>query len=246
MRSLSCSFLLIAFLALSCHHFTNGSDAARPDAVPDSLAEKVMGVYSGNFNKGIITLNLNYISGKNVSGYDMHKGLRRNINGTVSSDGGLLQFVLKEPGDNPFDGTFRFSLDTTSFKIDGQWVAIDSAKVKPRKLLLSRKIDSLMETNTWATEATYDTSLTFKKDGSCEYEFYERPADSTSQLITIRGNYEKKVDTFRIEWEKNSHTPAQSMKLVEKHITHRTDSGEEYESVALLGHGLRLVIFEGD
>jgi hypothetical protein len=245
MRYLSCCFVLIAFLTLSCHHNSTESSDARQNGVSGAVAEKVMGIYTGKFNKGIITLALNYISGKSVSGYDLHRGLRRNINGTVSADGPQLQFVLKEPGDNPFDGTFYFSLDTASMKIDGKWVATDSVKVKPRKLLLSRKTDSLMENNTWVTEITRDTSLTFKLNGGCEYTFYENPGDSTSQLITIRGNYEKNVDTFKIEWEKNSHTPAQSMKLIEKHITHKTDDSE-YELLFLEGHGLRLVIDEGD
>jgi len=75
------------------------------------------GTYSGLYSKGLITLAINYISGSTASGYNLHKGLRRNINGPVELKGGQLNFVLKEPGGNPYDGTFYLSLDTASLKI---------------------------------------------------------------------------------------------------------------------------------
>ena len=53
------------------------------------------GTYSGSFDQGYITIVLNYISGKNVSGYNLHKGVRRSINGSLQPDASkqfLFQF----------------------------------------------------------------------------------------------------------------------------------------------------------
>lgn len=232
-------------LCFGCHHAGDKAGGLQSAGVSTAIAQKTMGIYSGNFNKGLITLVINYISGRTVSGYNIHKGLRRNINGQVSQDGGQLNFVLKEPGDNPFDGTFYFSLDTTSLKIKGKWVPIDSVKITTKKLALSRR-EADPDAFTWTSAGGGDTTLTFLDNGACEYSFYERPQDSTSQLITVRGNYDKKADTFKIEWPKNIHTPAQTMKLVEEHRKMKTEEGEEYERVLLRGQGWEFVIMEGD
>lgn len=206
-----------------------------------------MGAYSGSFNKGFMTLVINYISGKTVSGYNIHKGLRRNFNGELSRVGSGLNFVLKEPGDNPFDGTFYFTLDTATLLIKGKWVAKDSVKIKPKQLALSRRPETEENNlNQWTTVGGGDTTLNFNTNGTCEYTLYERPEDSTSQLITVRGNYEQKKDTFRIEWGKNTHTPAQSMKMIILHSKIKGDDGEEYEEVRLAGHGLEFRVFVGD
>jgi hypothetical protein len=248
MRPQSCAVILLIAFSLSCHP-TPGSNANAGGlpGIPAAIAQKAAGVYTGNFNKGLITLVINYISGKNVSGYDIHKGLRRNVNGVVRQDGSQLDFVLKEPGGSPYDGTFYFSLDTTSLKIKGKWVPLDSSKITTEKLALSRKEEGVMDIYQWTTAGGRgDTTLTFNENGSCEYSFYERAHDSTSQLITVRGNFDKKADTFKIEWQKNSYTPLQAMKLVKGTRKIKNDQGDEYESDFLRGQGWEFVTFEGD
>jgi len=242
--------LFSCLLYASCNQPSTQGDLSAKDG-PVLNTEKIMGIYSGRFDKGLITLVINYISGKNVSGYNMHKGLRRNINGTVTTADGQLQFVLKEPGDNPFDGTFYFSLDTTTLKINGRWIPFDSSKTTAKTMALARRkqwkdLDSEYVYE-WQTPTSRDTSLLFNDDGSCEYAFYERPGDSTSQVITIRGTYEQEKDTaFKIEWQKNTHTPAQAMKLI-KTTTYIKDStsNESYPHTVLKGHGWELIPFEG-
>ncbi len=55
--------------------------------------------------------------------------------------------------------------------------------------------------------------LNFSVDGTCQLEYY--PAkDSNAQLVTVRGNYVQKEDTFRIDWQRNDRLPALSMRLV--------------------------------
>lgn len=245
MRPQSCGIMLLIALSLSCHHASRNDKTSL--GIPAAIAGKVMGLYTGNFSKGMITVTINYISGKNVSGYNVHKGLRRNINGEGVLNGNRLDFVLKEPGDNLSDGTFYFSIDTSSLKINGRWVAKDSLKISPKKLALSRKEKlELLENYGWTTSGSNDTTITFNTDNTCSYDFYERAHDSTSQLITVMGNFEVKGDTFRIEWQKNVYTPAQTMKLIEIHQKKKTDEGEEYETLTLEGQGWKFVPFEGD
>jgi len=213
-----CFFLVLSFIA--CHQRPTAASAtgATVAGLPDSLAEKAMGTYSGQFGKGLITVVINYISGRTVSGYDIHKGLRRNFNGEVTQLDNFLNFVVKEPGDNRYDGAFSLSLDTTSWNLKGEWVPVDSTKAKSKELTLTRKIEdgSHSSWDVWLANGSYDSLLSFEANGICKFEFYNGPEDSVSQLTTIKGNYEwdEKENTYRIEWEKNSHLSPQSMKLI--------------------------------
>jgi hypothetical protein len=210
MKPLMCCFFLVLFF-WACHQRPASAVTQLPAGISDSLAEKTMGIYTGQFSKGLITIVINYISGRTVSGYDIHKGLRRNINGQVTQQGDLLNFVLKEPGNHPFDGTFSFALDTVKWKIKGKWTPIDSAKMQVRQLALSRKTEAETEfTGSWVTGR--DSTLMLNGDGTCSFELYERPADSTSQLIRVKGNYFISGKECRIEWEKNDRFS--SMKLI--------------------------------
>jgi hypothetical protein len=214
-----CLFPVLLFTACHQRPASATSDGAVRAGLSDSLAKKAMGTYSGQFGKGLITVVINYISGRTVSGYDIHKGLRRNFNGEVTQLDNFLHFVVKEPGDNRYDGAFSISLDTTSWKITGKWVPVDSTKGKSKELVLSRKIDDESTMwDVWLANGSYDSLLTFETNGICKFEFYSGPEDSVSQLTTVKGNYELnesgKGKAYLIEWEKNSPLSPQSMKLI--------------------------------
>ena len=214
MRSKSCFLLLVAIFALSCHSGQREDSAQQ--GVSDSMASTELGRYSGHFSKGLITLVINYISGSVASGYEVHKGLRRNLNGQVEQKGGSLVFVLKEPGGNPFDGTFFITLDSLTEKITGTWVPVDSVKTHTHTgpVELARVEKSKQDEDDYGDEWGSDIGdLTFYKDGTCTLEYYPSEADN-SQLKTVRGSYEQKADTFFIEWQNNDHTPALKMKVI--------------------------------
>lgn len=238
---LCCLFLVLSFWA--CHQRPAPSDIFISTGLPDSVADKGTGTYSGFFGKGLITVVINYISGRTVSGYDIHKGLRRNFNGEVTQQGRLLHFVLKEPGDNRYDGTFSIDLDSDSGKITGRWVPIDSAKARTRQLTLTRKNeDESMYGDEWLANGSYDSLLIFRRNGVCTFEFYNGPGDSTSQLTTIKGNYEldEKEKIYRIEWEKNNYLNPPSMKLNIEPEKEGNDS-VEFMPRTLRGNGWRFV-----
>ena len=214
-----CLFPVLFFSACHQRPAAATSAGATVPGLSDSLAEKAMGTYSGQFGKSLITVVINYISGRTVSGYDIHKGLRRNFNGEVTQLGNFLHFVVKEPGDNRYDGGFSLSLDTASWKMTGKWVPVDSTKAKSKELTLARKIeDDSNSWDVWLANGSYDSLLTFEANGVCKFEFYTGPEDSASQLTTVKGNYELnqngKEKAYRIEWEKNGYLTPQSMKLI--------------------------------
>jgi len=209
-------------------------------AVSDSLAQKAMNSYTGHLGDGLITVVINYISGDAVSGYAIQRGRRRNFNGDVHLQGAVLHFRLEEAGDQP--GKFTFHLDTVSWKMSGQASCGEESwplkAVKPTGWRYGLN-------NTWVSAGVVDfrdSILTLGFDGLCDFKFYERPWDSTSQMITIRGNYERlggNTESYRVEWEENSYLKAASDVLVVKEEKIRN-----YTRTVLTGNaGLRLVRF---
>ena len=207
MRSKSCYTVLFIVLFLSCH--PHGTATGEGPGIPDSLAVRIRGTYNGHFKEGLMTLVINYISDSIVSGYDLHKGRRRNVNGSVLQKGDRLEFLLKEPGNNALDGTFYLSMDTTSRNIAGKWIpAGDSTKVHTGALDLRRwdkDTSANQPSGTWYGDMG---SISFNTEmGTCELG-YSPDNIPSAKTTTILGNYWQKKDTFYIEWEPNKLLPA--------------------------------------
>lgn len=233
MRFLSFGTTVLVLFCVACHQHEPGvgGDAGMASAkdVSKQLTDKItVGTYSGHYSKGLLTLAINYFSGNIASGYDIHKGLRRNLNGSVEQKEGRLEFVLKEPGGNPYDGTFYLSLDTASDKISGKWVPTDAKMAKAGPLELVRSVYEHPE----ITQEEYSSdlgTLNFAEQGVCTLEYYPgmdsiNERDANAQLITIRGSYEVKGDSIRIDWQRNSRTPTLIMRLVIQPGAEGTDS----------------------
>ena len=237
-----CSFccLIAILLALSACQQHQPPAATANTGVSDALASRMLGAYAGKYSKGMIRLFINYISGNTASGYNIHKGLRRNINGQVEQKGGQLQFVLKEPGGNPYDGIFYLTLDTLSQKVTGKWIPTDSSKAHAGELNLSRVNEPGTDesedfiTADWEGELGH---LSFSTDGTVDLEYHPNGGEN-SQLITVHGNYEHQGDTLRIEWQRNSRTPVLKMKLVQKPYVEGSDS-VEFQPPRLEGNGVK-------
>lgn len=203
---------LLAMLLFSCRLHTT-VDAPAGSGVSDSLAARIRGTYNGHFKQGMMTLVINYLSDNTVSGYDLQKEERRNVNGTVQQKGGQLQFTLKEPGNQPLDGTFYLSMDTSSLAVTGKWVPQDSSKVHTGWLDLKRwDVDTSGEyiTRSWQDDQSV---LSFNDNGTCTLT-YSKPGAPDGPGTTIWGDYEQKRDTLFIDWQPNQHLPAQKMRLV--------------------------------
>ena len=204
---------LLAMLFFSCHLHTTG-DALSGPGVSDSLAARIRGTYNGHFKQGMMTLVINYLSDSNVSGYDLQKEERRNVNGTVQQKGGRLEFTLKEPGNQPLDGTFYLSMDTTSRAVTGKWVPQDSSKVHTGSLDLKRWDKDTTEEYIYGSWNGDLGNISFNTDnGTCTLT-YDKPGAPGDREITIWGDFEQKRDTLFIDWQPNHHLPAQQMRLV--------------------------------
>ena len=59
--------------------------------------ERIKGTYIGDFKGSPIAITLNYVSNNHASGYNVHKGLTRNVSGTVEASKDGLHLVLEEP-----------------------------------------------------------------------------------------------------------------------------------------------------
>jgi hypothetical protein len=242
---------MIIFAAIAgCHGRSSGTaapgdhdPAGQSLRIPDSLAQKAMHTYIGHLGDGLITVVINYISGDVASGYAVQRGRRRNFNGGAQLQGASLHFELETTGDQP--EKFEIDLDTLSRKIAGR--ASQGGEWRQLKGVPRPDTVNYASGGTWvATRLTImsdfrDSILTFGADGLCDFKFYQRPWDSTSQMITLRGNYEKlggKEDGYRVEWEENSYlkAAADTMVVKEKKIG-------RYKSQVLTGNGLNLVRF---
>jgi hypothetical protein len=236
---------LLVMLFFSCHLHTPGDAlsgsgvSGQATGVSKNFTDGItVGTWSGHYSKGLLTLAINYISGNIASGYDIHKGLRRNLNGSVEQKGGLLEFVLREPGGNPYDGTFYLSLDTATGKISGKWIPTDAAMAKAGPLELARSTyeHSEMDEDPWVNNLG---TLSFHREGVCTLEYYPGEdslgnKDPNAQLVTVKGSYEIKGDTIRIDWQRNNRTPTLNMQLIMRQGREGTDSTE---SVAPLLEG---------
>lgn len=205
--------LLATFLAFSCGSRKTAGPPVKPDVSAD-YALNGQGIYSGHYSKGILRLEINYISGNIASGFDLHKGLRRNLNGRAEEKDGKLLFELHEPGGNPTDGTFYLTLDSAGWTITGTWVPSDPSKAKGGPVELT-KVDAAWRRRVDEEETPWTGDLgdlVFHNDGTCELSYYL--TQGSEQLTTIRGSFERSADTVRIEWQYNTHVPALKMKLV--------------------------------
>ena len=186
-----------------------------PVTTPSFDTGRAIGNYSGNFGKGIVYLAVNYANSDIVSGFDYHRGVRRNLNGTAVLRGDHLELTLREPGDNGQDGTFILEMDTVMKSIQGKWTPLHRGD--DREVSLSQVQDSDFSRG-WAEDTPHDDALLqFEKNGYCEYRMSTTSQyESTEPDKIIRGTYLWKDGKFTVEWERNDVLPAGLMVLTSK------------------------------
>lgn len=163
---------------------------------------KVEGVYTADFSGSPIYITINYTNGQSVAGFNLHKGLRRNLQGRLAADGDKWTVVLDEPGDHAFDGVFQLKFNHDFTKGSGTWKPKNNQQLSTKTLELTR-VESREDGMHYAYVAD-NRDLTFDTDGSCEYSWYDMRADSSivDQVNVLMGSWEKKGDTVLITWEK--------------------------------------------
>lgn len=96
-------------------------DGLKPESMFEETSEEVsgseLGEWSGDFGNNVIMISIESIkSDGSVSGYNIIKNNRRNLIGTKSGN----NFTLKEPGDQYWDGVFKFIIDENDVA-NGTW-----------------------------------------------------------------------------------------------------------------------------
>ena len=96
----------------------------QPDVeIPDASAKGMIGTYVGAFGDKKITICIDRVVGKTVTGYSIVAGNERAFSGSWSGIEGDITVFAKEPGDDRTDGTFRFTFFQKSKSLLGEWVA---------------------------------------------------------------------------------------------------------------------------
>lgn len=185
--------------------------------------DTLQGMYKGDFGGSDIRIVLNFVSEKHAVGYNIHRGLQRNISGKVSMGQGenkdKILMELNEPGDNPYDGTFFLTFNKTDFNCTGYWKS-KTKKISKKSFVLERmggmqeydpdtlEIDDLNANN--FTNFIYFVSdsiadISFDDDGGVSYEFYPKldAENRVEQKEVVDGSWSIDKGKVIIYWKKN-------------------------------------------
>ena len=169
---------------------------------------KLKGLYSGSFDGTPISISINYVSGKNVSGYNVHKGLKRNVRGTLEPMGSQFKLMLDEPGSNKYDGHFELFVDTGSYKGQGTWEPKNDPDLKKKTFTFARQ--QKQEYNELATtwNDTLSRTMELKEDGAAIFNYYVGKGTPQEQLESFGGNWQQKKDSILVYWQPNTLFPS--------------------------------------
>lgn len=211
----ACYLAVVLCFAMAC---TSNKAAYKNVVKRDSLllyelpvnADSLTDFYRGDFKGAPISVTLEYIAGKRVCGYNIHKGLRRNMSGTIMLDGGRLHLIMEEPGTNMYDGVFDMWLDTTTHQLEGKWKPLSGSKeVGATSFKLAR--------NDHETEFVYykdstGAGLTLEPDGSCEFTYTINDSTEAVQQLTVKGTFKHSADrkTVTCYWQPNEVLPSRT------------------------------------
>jgi len=138
-------FVIFCFVIFfSCNNHQEEKDLSiKVDKLEEELKnlkeEEISGTYIGDFGSNLINITLFDCKDGIAKGYSVCAGNDRDISGLYNHIGdGLYEFELDEPGDNKYDGSFKFKLDINTQIIQGDWVPYKDI-VKPRSYRLKRK-----------------------------------------------------------------------------------------------------------
>jgi hypothetical protein len=206
-----------------------GSDSVKVDEwFPETDFDTLRGLYTGDFGDGFINVVLTYVNDKKAIGYNVHKGLQRNISGSVVQNAESFELTLNEPGDNKFDGIFTLIISKKDGSVNATWKANDP-KIKSKTFKLkkqgAKKSDGSVEKYFYnGGEITEDNFMDlfnnsnldggyieFKENGILRYTYYPEGQTNEQQEI-IKGSW-KFTDskTMVINWPKNPRFKQQIM-----------------------------------
>jgi len=139
-----------------------------------------------------ILLSIDSISGRQVFGHSVVAGNNRPFKGLFTLVDDIYTFVVKEPGDDKYDGEFIFSINNNDTVIIGTWNAYKKIETSKRKYELTKKIFSYNPAN--ELDRTFiDWNKTKKRKPEPEYEdYYDKEYFATTQKVyTLNASTQK-------------------------------------------------------
>jgi len=107
--------------------------------MPENDQEKNLYVDEGFMweRENKINISIDKIEEGIVTGHSVVAGNDRPFTGTIKDSNGIYSFILKEPGDDKYDGTFNFTIRDSV--LEGTWTAFKKIDIPKRKYSLKRK-----------------------------------------------------------------------------------------------------------
>jgi hypothetical protein len=129
-----CASLL--FLGAAVISAETDSDISETDA----NASAMKGTYVGDFGGKKITVCIDRIIGKTITGYSIVAGNERAFSGSFEAHEQGYAIVAAEPGDDPADGVFKMIYASKTDDLGGVWKANDAKKIAERVFVLPRRV----------------------------------------------------------------------------------------------------------
>lgn len=188
--------------------------------------EKILGFYEGDFGEAPISFALRFISGKNISGYNIYKGNKRNIKGTIVFENNQLHLIMSEPGTENQDGKFDFYLDTTKLSGGGTWLPIVNTSLGKKTFTLTQSKDNTFENDYAEFVDSLNHSIVLKSGKLCEYAYYTNEKTDAEQKNIVKGSYKILSNKMAIYWQQNNvfTEPTSTLKISKEFLADYGDS----------------------
>jgi len=108
---------------------------------PDTAIEPMqIGDRQGWDYSNKINISIDEIKGDTVNGHSVVAGNNRPFTGTITKDGSTFRFAVNEPGDDKYDGKFKFSISQDDPILTGTWSANNKIRIPARKYTLTKTL----------------------------------------------------------------------------------------------------------
>lgn len=208
MKKILLTTIIISIVFAACNNSEapdKGLEQVNSSAAPiNELHKEIYGNYVGMFedadadtrNEIIepakVNITISQITESGVSGRSIVKGNDRPMAGQMSVSGDLFKFVMDEPGSDPHDGRFTFSIQGDS--LFGTWECYDGLVKSPKKKFVLKKMPfaynaNLMLPGEWDyvdwTSVKNVPEIYKNEDGSVDtvvYDFYRAASDNVYKM----------------------------------------------------------------
>ena len=135
----------------------NNSTTAAVQSQPSPAAspavesiEGILGSYVGPFGDNKITLLVTKAGGGTVSGRSIVGGNDRPFDGTLAVEDGTYSIEAREPGDNKYDGVFKFRISQAKLtEVKGTWKPNDTKRPEKSYTLERKKFVYRPDVGSW-------------------------------------------------------------------------------------------------